>query len=82
MAQALSSMSIASEPMEDIATRSVENVTVKLPSIGFLGLAVASMAASAYLEFLFLTFLKKLLLLKPYLLQIQFLHYRLTTVRS
>lgn len=36
---------------EDELTRSVENQTAKIPSIGYLGLAVGSMAVSAVFAF-------------------------------
>lgn len=39
------------EIKEDGLTRSVENQTAKVPSIGYLGLAVASMGVSAFLSF-------------------------------
>lgn len=37
---------------EDIATTNIENVTKKVPSVGFLGLAIGAMAVSASLMLL------------------------------
>ena len=48
-------MAFASEQpiKEDQLTRSVESQTAKVPSIGYLGLAVGSMVVSAALAFIF-----------------------------
>ena len=41
----------ASASREDNLTRSIENQTSKIPSMGFMSLAIGSMALSAFLQF-------------------------------